>query len=76
MRQAPVVRPSPPVRMPCPVAGAPERAGHPDRPLVVVHSGRLALAGLALMAAGLTPLLFGLWKMLTGSAVEVEAPDR
>ena len=41
-----------------------------------VSSGRAMLGGLALMGTGLTPLLFGAWKALTGSTVAVETPER
>jgi hypothetical protein len=41
-----------------------------------VHSTRLVVFGAAALAGGLTPLLFGLWKMVTGSAVPVDATRR
>ena len=41
-----------------------------------IASPRGALAGAGLIAVGLPPLLFGVWKMLTGSAVEVQLPER
>ena len=39
-----------------------------------MHSGRALFGGGAMLVSGLVPLLFGLWKTLTGSAVEVPGP--
>ena len=41
-----------------------------------VSSGRAAIGGLVLLGTGITPLLFGAWKALTGSTVTVEPPQR
>ena len=40
------------------------------------HSARLVTIGAVVLAGGLTPLLFGLWKRVAGSAVPVDAPRR
>ena len=43
---------------------------------VRMASPRGALAGAGLIAVGLPPLLFGAWKMLTGSSVAIEPTER
>ena len=43
---------------------------------VRVHSSRVVMIGAVVLAGGLTPLLFGLWKKLTASPVSADAPRR
>ena len=43
---------------------------------VRVHSAKVVMIGAVVLAGGLTPLLFGLWKTVTGSAVSVDVPRR